>query len=332
MASPNRNQHWVPQFYLRYFATPESRDTSHPKIWAFPIKEGEEFVANVRNVAAQRDLYNFCDPEVDERLTDLEGMLAEFWPTITQDAYPIDLGFKKGISLFIATLYLRHPSQLARHRRWTKQLTNTLTQWAAEDDRPLTVSTALTNEVFDVSADEIKKMEAATDRDIQSTWGESILNMAGEFAQALIDRPWTVLVSPKPAFITSDHPVTSMTSKDFSEGILNPNSEICLPLTQTRLVLINYRGRNNGNIVGIRNDGDEAPFNYSIFRSAYRHVFSAWDPIEVMKQVISFDEIIREETRQVISTHEKRIGRRLRRNDRCPCGSGKKFKQCCMPS
>jgi hypothetical protein len=331
MASANRNQHWVPQFYLRYFATPETRDTPHPKIWAFPVKEGEEFVANVRNVAAKRDLYNFCDPEVDKRLTDLEGTLAQFWPTITQEGYPIDLGFKKGISLFIATLYLRHPSQLERHRRWTTQFTNVVTKWAAEGNPPQNVPVPLTDEVFEVSADEIEKMRVATDQDIQSGWGDSILNLTGELAQTLIDRPWTILVSRKPAFITSDHPVTPMSSNDFSEGILNANSEMCLPLTPTSLLLINYRGPNQGNIVGIRNDGEEAIFNYYIFRSAYQHVFSSWDPLMVMQQVVAIDEEIREENRRMISAHERTIGKKVGRNDLCPCGSGKKFKRCCIP-
>src|SRR4051794_6675403 len=118
MGAPNRNQHWVPQFYLSYFATPDTRDTKYPKIWAFPVKEQkEEFRTHTRNVAAKRDLYAFCKPDVDKRLSNLESMLGKFWPIISADRYPIDLGFKRGISLFIATLYLRHPAELERQRR-----------------------------------------------------------------------------------------------------------------------------------------------------------------------------------------------------------------------
>ena len=95
VAAPNRNQHWVPRFYLRYFATAETRDTKQPMVWAFPVKEGEEFVTQTRNVAAKRDLYAFCEPAVDKRLTDLESRLGEFWPRIIEDCYPISADFKR---------------------------------------------------------------------------------------------------------------------------------------------------------------------------------------------------------------------------------------------
>src|SRR5262249_4836049 len=94
VAAPNRNQHWVPQFYLRHFAVPETRDSNHPKIWAFPIEEGEEFKPSIRNVAAKRDLYTCCGPEIDEKLTDLESMLSRYWHTFANEHYPIDDGFK----------------------------------------------------------------------------------------------------------------------------------------------------------------------------------------------------------------------------------------------
>src|ERR1039457_2681224 len=98
MAAPNRNQHWVPQFYLRGWATATTRGTNKPQIWAFPIEDGEEFKTIPRNVAAQRDLYTFCSPEVDRRLTDLEGFLGRFWPRFTDDHYPLDDAFRKTVS------------------------------------------------------------------------------------------------------------------------------------------------------------------------------------------------------------------------------------------
>jgi hypothetical protein len=329
MASANRNQHWVPQFYLRYFATPETRDTRHLKIWAFPIKEGEEFVTGIRNVAAERDLYAFCDSEVDQRLSGLESTLGRIWPKLTRDRYPIDLGFKRAVGLFVATLYLRHPSELCRQQQRMSALAQLLeSPQSIPQDHSGVRSFEFEGSTFEIPAGDFRKFRAMTGRNIKETWGESILEMTGEIAQQLISLPWTVLVSARPAFITTDHPVTLVNSGNKPPAILNSQTTIYLPLSPTRLVLINYKGRNEGSIVQIKN-GQEAPFNYSIFRSAYRCAFSAWDSIKLLDQIVRMGDYIREEQRRIIRAKIDMIGGNAGRNDPCPCGSGKKFKHCC---
>jgi len=51
-----KNQHWVPRFYLRYFATPETRQTKEPKVWIFSKDEndGDESCPNVKNICSKR--------------------------------------------------------------------------------------------------------------------------------------------------------------------------------------------------------------------------------------------------------------------------------------
>ena len=76
------NQHWVPKFYLRYFATPQTRETDSPRVWIFSKrdKDGDEKLTHARNVCAKRFLY-----------TDDEGV-------------------RKGLSLFMAIMHLRNPA------------------------------------------------------------------------------------------------------------------------------------------------------------------------------------------------------------------------------
>jgi hypothetical protein len=54
------NQHWVPQFYLREFATPDTRESKQPKVWIFSRhdNDGDEKLTWIRNVCAQRYLYS----------------------------------------------------------------------------------------------------------------------------------------------------------------------------------------------------------------------------------------------------------------------------------
>ena len=53
-----KNQHWVPRFYLRTFATPETRESSDPQVWIFSTQYGDPQLTNVKNIAAKRFLYS----------------------------------------------------------------------------------------------------------------------------------------------------------------------------------------------------------------------------------------------------------------------------------
>ena len=83
-AKPKR-QHWVPCFYLRYFATQETRMSRQPKVWVLSKHEGDPMLTSIRNVAHQRYLYSPRD-EAGKRLWDLEGKFAERAIYLTQVA------------------------------------------------------------------------------------------------------------------------------------------------------------------------------------------------------------------------------------------------------
>lgn len=330
MATPNRNQHWVPQFYLRYFATSDSRETGKPQIWALPVDEGDEFLTNPRNIAAQRDLYAFCASSVDERLTDLEGLLARFWPRFANDHYPIDDTFRKALSLFIATLYLRHPAELERHRLgaqvWAKIIDDSPKD---EHGRTRIRSVQFDNRTFEITADKLEKMASLNENVVCDSWGDTILKVAGALAKHLLTLPWTMLFTSWPAFITSDHPVCVEHDGKSRSFIMTPGAVIRFPLSTTRLLVIGDPRLKDGEICSVIKGGDGL-LNYLIFRSAYKHVFSAWDPIHVCRQVCEIgDRFRREEERKAMRRVFRSANMRIGRNAPCPCGSGRKLKKCC---
>lgn len=319
----------MPQFYLRYFATPETRDSDRPQIWAFPRYAGDEFRTRVRNVAAQRDLYSFCAPQVDDRLSDLESFLGRFWPTLTQDRYPLDLAFKRGISLFIATLFLRHPSQLERHRRFTSSVAKSLEAGPKDQNGKTQVNVVeIAGKEHPINPGELDRFRTMSDEEIQAAWGRTILTDSGYLAQQLIDRPWTVLVTAEPAFITTDHPVALHNESRSDAPIVHSETRVYFALSPTKLVLINGNKSDDGKLVQIR-DGAEAVFNYCIYRSAYKHVFSSWDSMEMLNQIAHFGEWARAESKRRVDDMLQRAKWRIGRNDPCYCGSGMKFKRCC---
>lgn len=81
--SRSKHQHWVPQFYLRCFATPESRGTKTPQVWIFSKhdEDGDERLTHVRNVCGRRYLYTPVDTDGQRKwdLDDRWGMPRRFW-------------------------------------------------------------------------------------------------------------------------------------------------------------------------------------------------------------------------------------------------------------
>jgi hypothetical protein len=63
----SKHQHWVPQFYLRYFATPNTRHSDEPQVWIFSKDpgDGDETLTNIRNVCGKRYLYSPIQPRGD---------------------------------------------------------------------------------------------------------------------------------------------------------------------------------------------------------------------------------------------------------------------------
>jgi hypothetical protein len=62
MTEPRRH-HWVPRFYLKNFAIPETINSKSPKVWALPRREGEEKPISITKVGVQKDLYTLSTPD-----------------------------------------------------------------------------------------------------------------------------------------------------------------------------------------------------------------------------------------------------------------------------
>jgi len=112
-----KHQHWVPQFYLRQFATPESRLTDEPQVWLLDIPEPDEGgkVTSVRNVCGKRYLYSPEDVNgerdwsVEELLGNVESLAASLWPILNEGspdlAHPT---IRRGLSYYLAFQHLRN--------------------------------------------------------------------------------------------------------------------------------------------------------------------------------------------------------------------------------
>lgn len=277
MAVENKRQHWVPQFYLRYFATPETRPAESPLIWATPVEEGKVLYTSTRVLAAKSFLYSPSlddgsrDDRVDARLRDLEGFMGLLWPRIADNHICLDDSFRKGMSLFLATLILRHPRLLQFHRNFYAQAALGSSRGAGETARAL--------------PDRIESMA-------HRSFVANILALGGEFAQVLYQRkPWNVVFADDPVFATSDHPVVLFDEVQEQPGIGRKETSVYFPISPTRLLLIGHEGWNDGTMQPMRRGG-EGLFNFLIGRNAHRFLFSTSEPTNVFEGIVKYGRIL----------------------------------------
>src|SRR5258708_10910733 len=78
MENKPTNQHYVPQCYLRAFATADSINDKKPLIWIFPKNKRKGRLDKIKNVLFAKDLYTLDiggekDYSIETSLGDIEG-------------------------------------------------------------------------------------------------------------------------------------------------------------------------------------------------------------------------------------------------------------------
>jgi hypothetical protein len=111
-----KNQHWVPQSYLRRFATPETREADIPKIYRFDKTkpEAEPHLRSVREVCSSNYLYSPKLPSgerdwaTESMLQEIEADAGEIWPRLDAGNLPLDdVAMRHSIARFLAAMQVR---------------------------------------------------------------------------------------------------------------------------------------------------------------------------------------------------------------------------------
>ena len=53
-----KHHHWIPRFYLKYFAILGTESAKNPQIWCFSNKAGEPFQTGTRQIFNKNYLYS----------------------------------------------------------------------------------------------------------------------------------------------------------------------------------------------------------------------------------------------------------------------------------
>lgn len=253
MANRPKNQHWVPRFYLRHFATPitRERDKDEAQIWMFSNKErdGDERITNIKNVCTRRHLYSPLDSAgqrdwaLEEKLADLEAHLAPLWPALAVEFLDFGhTGIRRSIALFVSVMYLRGPDRLRDVEDIHRSLVTLLESAPKHPDGTPNV------EVIDTSGksrplntkgwEHYRQWDA---NDHRRFFADTIESEASRIAECLIRKRWCVLQSDDDAFVTSDCPVSVQHQSRELFGVATPGSLVIFALTPRRLLVMDDR-------------------------------------------------------------------------------------------
>lgn len=301
--SKSKSQHWVPEFYLRYFATAETRDSSKPRVWVFFKNGGAPQLINVKKVAKGRYLYTpkrkdgTRDWQTDEMLQDLESLLGGIWPQLETgftDLYSEE-SFRKIIALFVATLYLRPHCMVQQVKEIHRQLVAFYEQ-VPKDERGNPMISEVDHRGIIRPFDNFGYQEykhAGPDR-IHQMFVDDIQTNAIWFAEAILEKRWSVIFADEPVFVTTDTPVTISNLSRHPFGVKTPGTVLSFSLSPTRILFMDDRhDQPEGRYYPLGAHGP-APFNLMAWQCCERRMISPRHTDMVCREMLDWAEALGE--------------------------------------
>lgn len=294
------NQHWVPQFYLREFSTPESIKSETPQAWIFSKRDqdGDEKLTSIRNICAKRYLYSPKEMsgirswDTDERLQGIESLLAQIWSAVAHDM--VDLSsepIRKGLALFVATTHVRHPDNLKVVKTIHRQLVESADGLAKRPDGTPDVESFLVGgKKYDLDTSDWHSYAEWNDDDHHRFFAETIRSESGYLAKLLLKKRWSVVVAENSQFITSDRPVALQHQTRQIFGVGTPGVIVSFPLSPTRILIMDDRHEEPANQYYPVKAEDAGAFNYSIWREGSRFMVTGRPVLEVLAGITGWAE------------------------------------------
>jgi hypothetical protein len=280
-----RRSHWISQAYLRAFAADEGKR----RIWRFSKNSGDPELKRIDKVAVKFHLYaplradGRRDDKLERKLSELERWFGDpLWKAIcTGEVDLTQEPVRQLLALIVATTYARNPLQFEQWKSVHAQFVEQLSQF---DSLPTHFTIKNVTQEIDLSS--WPSYRDANEEDLKAAWNDNVAN-AGGIAPLLLDMRMMMVVAEKPAFITSDNPVTILHPSLRFRGIKDPDTTIILPLSPTRsLVLDNRHSEPDGAYYALPN-GSPASANLLVWRNAMDYMFSSRHPDEVSAEMLA---------------------------------------------
>jgi hypothetical protein len=238
-----KRQHWVPRFYLRYFKVPDANPRLE-QVWIFHRKEGEPILTAIENIAVGKHLYSpkrrdgTRDPRLERKLADLESLLSRLWPKLASGFVNLASdGVRKGIALFLAVQFLRHPDRRDLVSDSRRRIVEFIRQQPADSDGAPDIDTLqVGSRVVKLDKKGWQSYADAGPEFDEQAWHTIVEKGAFRYAKMLLEKRWSMVFIDDPLFVTSDHPLF-VANPDLSRHQLGgKNAVLMFPVSPTRVL------------------------------------------------------------------------------------------------
>ena len=295
-----KHQHWVPQFYLRHFATPESRGTNRAQVWIFSKddEDGDETLTNVRNVCGKRYLYSPVGDsgervwDLDAKLEGLESTMGTIWPSLAEGV--VDLAHptvRKGLSLFVAVMHLRNPESRKAVERTHRTLVELFEDIPTRPDgTPDVKSVEISGEKYALDTSGWNEYRAWGKNDHDRFFAHIVESEAIRIAEVLMQKRWSVILSEREVFVTTDKPVVLQHQSRQTFGFGTPNVMVSFPLGPKRLLVMDDMHHEPTNQYYPLKESAEGAFNLSIWKNGSRFMITGRPVHRVLTEIVKWAE------------------------------------------
>lgn len=278
MTKPKQNrskhQHWVPQFYLKYFATPESRDTDGEQVWIIDRTHDtrQSRLTSVRNVCGKRYLYSPEDVNgerdwtLDDKLNDIESDLGALWPSLCDDMPALtDPKMRESLAMFVAVTHLRN----------------------YEVFRTIDSAIELRTKLYGDLPKERIKPGAPDATDSGRFFAQMLDQEAERIAKTFFAKSWSIVFAEEDTFITTDRPVGFVHRTNRKAGPGTQGALSLFPISPRRLLVINDLHAEPWKGYAQLLPSDAGMFNRALWQSAVRFAITGRPVPEVLQEIDS---------------------------------------------
>jgi len=235
--------HWLPQFYLRHFATPESVHAKNRQVWVYRRGDAQPFLTNTKNIGLEAGLYSSSADTADhcyiesEKLAEIESVYAQFWDGLDSTRPPnIDsIQTRENIAAYIALQMYRNPLWRDLYVASQARLIRSLSKQPRGSDGTPIVLVPDQGKQRRLTADEWYQLTHPDAGAIQDGYVRGLVsNIIMEARAILVAKNWQVVVSEVDGFVTSDNPVILVnTQRPQHEWprLSDPETIVLFPLT-----------------------------------------------------------------------------------------------------
>lgn len=294
------NQHWVPKFYLRYFATPQTRETDAPQVWIFSKRDedGDEKLTHVRNVCAKRFLYSPLQDngsrswDLERRLSEVETLLGRRWPEFAEGYVALnDEHVRMGLSLFAAIMYTRNPAVREQVERVHRSILDSFKDAPLRSDgNPAVEEVEINGQVHTIDTSGWQAYRAWGKNEHDRFFAGMIQAQAGNIAKMLLKKRWSVVCSDIDVFITTDKPVALYHQQREKYGFGTPSAIVTFPLGPKRLLVMDDLHAEPANQYYPLKQGNAGAFNATTWHGSSRFMITGRSIADVLGELVALDD------------------------------------------